>query len=88
MEVILQTDPSKVKKYDKMMETFKKFIAEARTPRSGTSRTSKASKETKEKKEKNSDPVRLDTLGMNSPTALSMSDRGYLLAAYSCGSIW
>ena len=41
-----------------------------------------------DKKEKNSDPVKMDTLGMNSPTALSMSDRGYLLAAYSCGSIW
>lgn len=40
-----------------------------------------------DKKEKNSDPVKMDTLGMNSPTALSMSDRGYLLAAYSCGSI-
>jgi hypothetical protein len=32
-------------------------------------------------------PVKMDTIGLNSPTALSMSDRGYLLAAYSCGSI-
>jgi hypothetical protein len=29
----------------------------------------------------------MDTVGLNSPTALSMSDKGYLLAAYSCGSI-
>ena len=41
-----------------------------------------------DKKEKNSEPIKMDTLGLNSPTALSMSDRGYLLAAYSCGSIW
>lgn len=32
-------------------------------------------------------PTKMDTLGLNSPTALSMSDKGYLLAAYSCGSI-
>ena len=32
-------------------------------------------------------PIKLDTLGLNSPTALSMSDKGFLLAAYSCGSI-
>jgi len=40
-----------------------------------------------DKKEKNSDPVKMDCVGLNSPTALSMSDRGYLLAAFSCGSI-
>lgn len=33
-------------------------------------------------------PTKLETMGLNSPTALSMSDRGFLLAAYSCGSIW
>jgi hypothetical protein len=32
-------------------------------------------------------PVKMDTTGLTSPTALSMSDKGYLLAAYSCGSI-
>lgn len=32
-------------------------------------------------------PTKLDTVGLNSPTALSMSDKGYLLAAFSCGSI-
>jgi len=49
-----------------------------------------------DKKQKNSSPVKMDTIGLNSPTALSCSDafvsertqRGYLLAAYSCGSIW
>lgn len=41
-----------------------------------------------DKKDKNSDPVKYDTHMMNTPTALSMSDRGYLLAAFSCGSIW
>ena len=41
-----------------------------------------------DKKDKNSEPVKLDTMGMNSPTALSMSDRGLLLAAFACGSIW
>lgn len=39
-------------------------------------------------KEKSSKPVKMDTIGLNSPTALSMSDKGYLLAAYACGSIW
>jgi hypothetical protein len=34
------------------------------------------------------DPVRIDTMGLTSPTALSMSDQGYLLVAFSCGSIW
>jgi len=33
-------------------------------------------------------PTKFDTLGLNSPTALSMCDRGFLLASYSCGSIW
>lgn len=32
-------------------------------------------------------PTKLDTVGLNSPTALSMSDKGYLLAGFSCGSI-
>lgn len=32
-------------------------------------------------------PVRLDTTGMGAPTALSMSDRGYLLVGFTCGSI-
>jgi len=30
----------------------------------------------------------MDTIGLNSPTAISMSDKGFLLAAFSCGSIW
>ena len=33
-------------------------------------------------------PQLLDTVGLNCPTALSICDRGFLLAAYSCGSIW
>lgn len=33
------------------------------------------------------EPVKIDTIGLNSPTALSMSDKGFLLAAFSCGSI-
>lgn len=41
-----------------------------------------------DKKEKSQKPVKMDTVGLNSPTALSMSDKGYLLTAYSCGSIW
>jgi len=40
------------------------------------------------KNEKSQKPVKMDTVGLNSPTALSMSDKGYLLTAYSCGSIW
>ena len=32
-------------------------------------------------------PSRLDTQGIGSPTALSMSDQGYLLAGFTCGSI-
>jgi hypothetical protein len=32
-------------------------------------------------------PIKMENQGLNSPTALSMSDKGYLLAAYSCGSI-
>ena len=32
-------------------------------------------------------PTKLETIGLNSPTALSICDRGFLLAAYSCGSI-
>ena len=31
--------------------------------------------------------VRLDTQGMGAPTALSMSDKGYLLVGFTCGSI-
>ena len=41
-----------------------------------------------DKKDKNSEPVKLDTIGLNAPTALSMSDKGLLLAAFTCGSIW
>lgn len=32
-------------------------------------------------------PVRFDTTGLGAPTALSMSDKGFLLVAFSCGSI-
>lgn len=32
-------------------------------------------------------PTRLETVGLGSPTALSMSDKGYLLVGFSCGSI-
>lgn len=32
-------------------------------------------------------PIKMDTIGLNSPTALSMCDKGFLLAAFSCGSI-
>jgi hypothetical protein len=31
--------------------------------------------------------VRLDTSGMGAPSALSMSDKGYLLVGFTCGSI-
>ena len=31
--------------------------------------------------------VRLDSQGMGAPTALSMSDKGYLLVGFTCGSI-
>lgn len=41
-----------------------------------------------DKQEAGGEPIQLDTIGLGSPTALSMNDRGYLLAAYSCGSIW
>ena len=34
------------------------------------------------------EPQKMDTIGLNSPTALSLCDKGYLLAAFSCGSIW
>lgn len=34
------------------------------------------------------EPVKIDTVGLISPTALSMSDQGYLLVSFSCGSIW
>ena len=40
-----------------------------------------------DKHEESSVPVKLDTVGLNSPTALSMSDKGFLLVAFSCGSI-
>jgi hypothetical protein len=33
------------------------------------------------------EPVKIDTIGLSAPTALSMSDEGLLLAAFSCGSI-
>ena len=32
-------------------------------------------------------PTKIDTIGLGSPTALSMSDKGYLLAGFTCGSI-
>lgn len=32
-------------------------------------------------------PTKLDTVGLGSPSALSMSDRGYLLVGFTCGSI-
>lgn len=32
-------------------------------------------------------PSRLDTTGVGAPTALSISDKGYLLAGFACGSI-
>lgn len=32
-------------------------------------------------------PTKLDTLGLGSPSALSMSDKGYLLVGFTCGSI-
>lgn len=32
-------------------------------------------------------PSKLDTEGLGSPTALSMSDKGYLLVGFTCGSI-
>jgi len=41
-----------------------------------------------DKREQSDKPTQLDTIGLNSPTALSMSDKGFLLTAYSCGSIW
>jgi len=33
------------------------------------------------------EPLRLDTQGLGSPSALSMSDKGYLLVGFTCGSI-
>lgn len=33
------------------------------------------------------DPVQLDTTGLGSPSSLSMSDKGYLLVGFTCGSI-
>lgn len=33
-------------------------------------------------------PAKLDTQHLGSPTALSISDVGFLLVAFSCGSIW
>ena len=41
-----------------------------------------------DKHESNAVPTPMDTLGLGSPTALSMNDRGFLLVAFSCGSIW
>lgn len=34
-----------------------------------------------------STPCKLDTQGLGSPSSLSMSDKGYLLVGYTCGSI-
>jgi len=33
------------------------------------------------------EPVQLDTNGLGSPSSLSMSDKGYLLVGFTCGSI-
>lgn len=33
------------------------------------------------------EPIQLDTSGLGSPSSLSMSDRGYLLVGFTCGSI-
>lgn len=33
------------------------------------------------------EPTQLDTNGLGSPSALSMSDKGYLLVGFTCGSI-
>ena len=33
------------------------------------------------------DPTQMDTSGLGSPSALSMSDKGYLLVGFTCGSI-
>ena len=40
-----------------------------------------------DKHEESTVPVKLDTTGLSAPTALSMSDKGFLLASFSCGSI-
>lgn len=40
-----------------------------------------------DKRQANPRPQKMDTVGLNSPTAMSMSDKGLLLAAFSCGSI-
>ena len=34
-----------------------------------------------------SQPVKLDTTGLSAPTALSVSDKGYILVGFTCGSI-
>ena len=33
------------------------------------------------------EPTQLDTVGLGSPSSLSMSDKGYLLVGFTCGSI-
>lgn len=33
------------------------------------------------------EPTQLDTAGLGSPSSLSMSDKGYLLVGFTCGSI-
>ena len=33
------------------------------------------------------EPTQLDTSGLGSPSSLSMSDKGYLLVGFTCGSI-
>lgn len=33
------------------------------------------------------EPVQMDTNGLGSPSSLSMSDKGYLLVGFTCGSI-
>ena len=32
-------------------------------------------------------PAKLETVGLGAPTALAMSDEGFLLAGFACGSI-
>jgi hypothetical protein len=40
------------------------------------------------KNDQKSVPLKMNTIGLNSPTGLSLNNEGYLLASFSCGSIW
>ena len=40
-----------------------------------------------DRRENSGVPVRLNTIGLGAPSALSMSDTGYLLVGFTCGSI-